>query len=220
MINEIELKCLLPSVFRGMETTKRIRSSQIWEENSFIISKGCKISIQAESGCGKSSLLSFLFGNRRDYEGQILFDGVNIRTFDIKKWCDIRTKGIALLPQEMRLFSELTVMQNINLKNDLTNHKTLDEILTLLDRLGILEKKDSLIKNLSIGQQQRVAFVRTICQPFDFIFLDEPVSHLDEANNKIVAGIVEEEASKQSAGIISTSVGNNLLLNDSQFISL
>lgn len=220
MINSIEIKNLLPEVFKGMEDSARIRTSQIWEVPSFIIERGCKICIQAESGCGKSSLLSYIFGNRRDYIGDILFDGKNIKSFDIQKWCDIRTINIALLPQEMRLFAELTVMQNIQLKNDKTKHKTVDEIRMFLSKLGIEDKKDILIKNLSIGQQQRVALIRTICQPFDFIFLDEPVSHLDESNNKIVADIVEEEAAAQSAGIISTSVGNNLLLHNPKFVML
>ncbi len=65
---------------------------------------------------------------------------------------------------------------------------------------------------LSIGQQQRVAIIRALCQPFDFILLDEPVSHLDTANNQIAAQMIQEHAQKQGAGIISTSVGNSLML--------
>ena len=80
--------------------------------------------------------------------------------------------------------------------------------------LGISDKVNSLVQHLSIGQQQRVAIIRTLCQPCDFIVLDEPVSHLDEANNAIVARLVESEAQRQGAGIIATSVGNNLLLNN------
>lgn len=220
MISDINLKQILPCIFKGMEDTERIRTSQIWEVPSFVFSKGCKICIQAESGCGKSSLLSFIFGNRNDYSGQILFDDTDVRTFNVEKWCDIRTRSIALLPQDMRLFPELTVMQNISIKNDKTGFKTESDILSYLERLGIADKRDSLVGKLSIGQQQRVALIRTLCQPFDFIFLDEPVSHLDEANNRIVAEIVEEEAGRQSAGIVSTSVGNHLLLTSPQFISL
>lgn len=220
MVKEITLKQVLPCVFKGMEDTERIRTSQIWEVPSFAFAKGCRICLQAESGCGKSSLLSFIFGNRGDYSGQILYDGADIRTFGIARWCDIRTSAVALLPQEMRLFPELTVAQNISIKNDRTRHKTPAQITTMLDRLGIADKRDVLVGRLSIGQQQRVAIIRTICQPFDFIFLDEPVSHLDKTNNRIVAQIVEEEAAAQGAGIVSTSVGNHLLLDSPQFVSL
>ena len=203
-----------------MEDTDKIRSSQIWEEQSFVLRRGCRVCIQAESGSGKSSLLSFIFGVRNDYNGEILFDGTDIRTISVGQWCDIRTKTISLLPQDMGLFPELTVAQNIELKNNRTCHKSSGQIKDLLERVGIAEKRDVAVGKLSIGQMQRVALVRAVCQPFDFIFLDEPVSHLDARNNRIVADIVGEEADRQGAGIIATSVGNHLLLDNAQFISL
>lgn len=219
-MNSITIKHLLPDVFKGMEETTQIRESRIWDASSFEFKKGCRICLHAESGGGKSSLLSFIFGNRKDFVGEIFFDDRNIRTLNIAEWCDVRRKNITLLPQEMRLFSELTVIENIRLKNSLTNTKTLDEIEEMLKMLGISNKIDVPVAKLSIGQQQRVAIVRTLCQPFDFIFLDEPVSHLDETNNKIVASLIEKEAEKHDAGIITTSVGNHLLLKDAEFIKL
>lgn len=220
MPKTITIKRLLPAVFAGMEDTERIRSSQIWEEPSFTFSRGCKWCIQAESGSGKSSLLHFLFGLRTDYRGEILFDGTNVRTLSVEQWCDIRTRHIAVLPQDMGLFPELTVTQNIDLKNNRTHHKTADEINRLLERVGLADKRDVAAGRLSIGQMQRAALVRTVCQPFDFLFLDEPVSHLDARNNRIVADIVSEEAERQGAGVVATSVGNHLQLDGAQFICL
>lgn len=219
-LTTITLTDLLPNVFIGMEDTERIRHSQVWEAGRVALQRGCKICVQAESGCGKSSLLSFIYGNRSDYRGRIDFNGQDTHTFGVEQWCDLRIRHLALLPQEMRLFPELTVMQNIELKNSLTHHKTTAEIEELLARFGIAEKRDVRLGLLSIGQQQRVALIRTVCQPFDFVFLDEPVSHLDATNNRIAASIVEEEAAKQGAGIITTSVGQHLLLNDAKFIAL
>jgi ABC-type lipoprotein export system ATPase subunit len=66
---------------------------------------------------------------------------------------------------------------------------------------------------MSIGQQQRVAIIRCLCQPFSFLLLDEPVSHLDEQNNQIVASIIMEQARLQGASIIATSVGNNIKIS-------
>jgi ABC-type cobalamin/Fe3+-siderophores transport system ATPase subunit len=62
--------------------------------------------------------------------------------------------------------------------------------------------------------------VRSLCQPFDFIILDEPVSHLDARNNAIVAGMVRRVADQNGAGIITTSVGNPLLLNGAEHVKL
>ena len=220
MIEQIEIRNLLPCVFTGMEDTERIRSSQIWEEPSFVFHRGCRLCVHAESGNGKSSLLHFIYGSRKDYKGTILFDDADISALSIAQWCDVRTRNIALLPQDMALFPELTVAQNIDLKNNRTHHKTSEQIKELLVRLGIDDKLDVAVGKLSIGQMQRVALVRAVCQPFDFIFLDEPVSHLDARNNKIVADIISEEASSQGAGIISTSVGNHLMLDHAKFVSL
>lgn len=80
----------------------------------------------------------------------------------------------------------------------------------MFEMLGIADKMDSLVARMSIGQQQRVAIIRTLCQPYDFILLDEPVSHLDVTNNAIVAEMVSAEAEAQGAGIITTSVGNDV----------
>ena len=79
---------------------------------------------------------------------------------------------------------------------------------------------DSLASKLSIGQQQRVAIIRTLCQPCDFILLDEPVSHLDDENNRTVARLVIDEAQRQGAGVIATSVGNHLKMEDATIIRL
>lgn len=219
-IENITLRNLLPLVFRGMEDSEAIRQSCVWEAGDLTFHRGCRLCVQAESGSGKSSLLSFIYGNREDYKGEILFDNRDIRTLGVEEWCRMRTENLALLPQEMRLFPELTVMQNIEIKNRRTARKTTREITELLHRLGIAEKADIPAGQLSIGQQQRVAIIRAVCQPFDFIFLDEPVSHLDARNNRIVAELIEEEATRQGAGIITTSVGNPLLLENAQFITL
>lgn len=220
MIQTIEIDRVLPEVFVGMEQTDAIRRSRVWLAERLTFDKGCRVCVRAESGGGKSSLLSFIYGNRRDYRGRILFDGRNVRELGVKEWCDVRMCSLALLPQEMRLFPELTVEENIGLKNSLTGHFTESHIRELLGWLGIEEKFKAKAGKLSIGQQQRVAVVRSLCQPFDFILLDEPVSHLDERNNRLVAEMVAEEASRQGAGVISTSVGNHLLLEGAQFIDL
>ena len=97
----------------------------------------------------------------------------------------------------------------------MTGHISGEQIEEWLHELGIDSRRDYPVGKMSIGQQQRVGLIRAICQPFDFILLDEPVSHLDEENNLKAARIIQEAALKQGAGIISTSVGNPLLLENS-----
>ena len=65
---------------------------------------------------------------------------------------------------------------------------------------------------LSFGQQQRVAFIRSLCQPFDFIFLDEPISHIDDENSAIMSQLFMDDTEKQGAGVIVSSCGKHLEL--------
>ena len=168
--------------------------------------------IEAASGTGKSSLCSYLYGYRNDYQGIINFDETNIKAYSVKQWVDLRKHSLSMLFQDLRIFTELTAIENVQLKNNLTGHKKKKEILSLFEKLGISDKLNVKAGKLSFGQQQRVAFIRAFCQPFDFLFLDEPISHLDDENSRIMGEIIIDEAGKQGAGVIATSIGKHIEL--------
>ena len=214
-MKQIALNNTLPRVFAGHHGIH----SDGWLQD-IGLERGKRYLISAESGTGKSSMCSYIYGYRQDYSGAITFDGQDIRSLTIDQWCEVRQRHIAYLPQDMRLFGELTAMENVELKNRLTQFKSASEIGHLFEALGIADKQNSLASKLSIGQQQRVAIIRTLCQPCDFILLDEPVSHLDEENNRTVAEIIVKEAERQGAGIIATSVGNHLRMEVDQVFNL
>ncbi len=209
MIKEIRFEGMLPEVFQN----ERIPESDVWK-TGLVLERGEHYLIEAASGGGKSSMCSYIFGSRDDYKGKLLFDSRDVREFTISDWQEIRRRNIAYLPQELDLFPELTAWENIQLKNKLTSHLSDAEIENCLEELGIASRRDYPAGRMSIGQQQRVAIIRSICQPFDFTLLDEPVSHLDEDNNRIAAAIIGREAERQGAAIVSTSVGNPLLLDN------
>ena len=214
-MQSITLSDVLPRVFADRSDIR----SQVWRTD-LRLESGKKYLIMAESGGGKSSLCAYIYGYRTDYEGTIRFDNRSIGELSIAEWCNVRRNDIAYLPQELRLFPELTALENVELKNRLSRHKTSEQIAEMFDRLGIADKLNSPVGKLSIGQQQRVAIIRTLCQPCSFFLLDEPVSHLDAANNSIVARMVTEEAERIGAGIIATSVGNNLDINAEEVLRL
>lgn len=207
-MQRIDINDALPAVFAGRDP----QPSEVWQ-CKLTFERGKRYLIVADSGTGKSSLCSYIYGYRRDYSGIIAFDGNDISMLSVPQWCELRKQSLAYLPQEMRLFPELTALENIWLKNQLTHHKTREEIEHLFDVMGISDKLHSPVARLSIGQQQRVAIVRTLCQPADFFILDEPVSHLDAENNKIVAQLFADAAAQMGAAIVVTSVGNHLNLD-------
>jgi ABC-type lipoprotein export system ATPase subunit len=211
----IQLNNTLPRVFAGHDGIH----SDVWLQD-VTLERGKHYLVSAESGTGKSSMCSYIYGYRQDYSGVIAFDGQDIGSLTVAQWCEIRKCHIAYLPQDMRLFGELTAMENVELKNRLTGFKSEQEIKRMFEILGIPDKQDSLAAKLSIGQQQRVAIIRTLCQPCDFILLDEPVSHLDDENNRTVARLITDEAKRQGAGIIATSVGNHLKMDVDKVFNL
>ncbi|GHV17146.1 ABC transporter ATP-binding protein [Bacteroidia bacterium] len=214
-MNRISLRNTLPEAFAD----KPDIGSEVWN-NSIDFEKGKSYLIKAESGLGKSSLCSYIYGYRVDFSGQILFDETEVRNIEKKQWDTIRSKQLSLLFQELRLFPELTAIENIQLKNNLSHHKTDAEIDAMFEQLGIAYRKNQLVGKMSWGQQQRVAVIRSLCQPFDFLFLDEPISHLDDNNAAIIASLVKDEVATQGAGLIVTSIGKDLPMDYSQILSL
>ena len=207
-MNRITLQNALPQVFSGKDHI----DSDVWHKD-VEFEKGHFYLIEAGSGTGKSSLCSYIYGYRNDYQGIIGFDGNNIRNLSVKDWVELRKRSLSMLFQDLRLFTELTAMENVLLKNSLTGFKKKKDIKDLFYELGIGDKMDVEVGKMSFGQQQRVALIRALCQPFDFLFLDEPVSHLHEINANNMARILTEEAMKQGAGVVVTSIGKHLELD-------
>ena len=204
-MDRITLENVVPAVFAG----NKCLTSDVWRQD-IAFDKGRTYLVEAASGTGKSTMCSYIIGYRNDYSGRILFDGEDIRSYGDARWAEIRKRSISLLFQELRLFPELTAWENIAIKNQLTGHKPDAEIRGWFERLGIGDKTDCRLGLMSYGQQQRVAMIRALVQPFDFIVADEPISHLDEDNSCIMADIMHEEAVKQGAGMIVTSIGKHM----------
>ncbi len=207
-MNTITLNYLIPNVFAETDLSQ----SAIWSK-VVSFSKGEAYIIAAESGTGKSSLFDYIYGRRNDYSGTLTVDGNDIANMHSSEKQKIRCEHLSVVFQGFRLFPELTAWENIMLKNKLTNHKTDGEIAQLFEQLGIAEKKDKVLAKLSFGQQQRVAIIRALCQPFDFLMLDEPFSHLDEQNTQIALSLILQEVEKQQAGLMLCTLGNDYNLS-------
>ena len=214
-MNSISLNNTLPNVFLQRTDIQ----SDIWRQQ-VSLEKGQTYLVEASSGTGKSSLCSFIIGYRKDYDGKILFDGKDSREFSTKDWTELRQRHISMLFQELRLFPELTAMENVEIKNSLTGFKGRKEIEGWFEALGIADKVDAPVRLLSFGQQQRVAMIRALVQPFDFLLADEPISHLDETNSQVMADIMMEEAHRQGAGIVITSIGKHMDLPYDKILKL
>lgn len=209
MIERIVLNNVTPEVFVGCPPEGG--PSDVWNKE-LTFERGKSYLIEAASGRGKSSFCSFLYGLRTDYTGNIRLWDCNEKELPTSKddFCAMRRTMIALMFQEHRIFPELTAVENVMLKNQLTDYFTEKEIRERLTELGLGERLDYPCQKLSLGQQQRVAFVRLLAQPADFIMLDEPVSHLDQSNAEIMGRMLKQRQLQEGASVIVTSIGHRL----------
>ena len=158
--------------------------------------------IRGASGRGKSTFLHLLLGIRRNYKGTILFDTENIRTFSSNYWAALRQNTLAMVFQDLRLLDGLTARENLLLKIRLSESSQTTQIETLAQRVGIQEQLDKPCRLLSYGQQQRLALLRALLQPFRILFLAEPFSHLDPTNIENCLGLIRETCQERGAGIL------------------
>jgi len=197
----IKLKNIAPHPLIGAFSP----STDIWGK-AITIEKGSKVLILAPSGSGKTTLVSVLYGLRKDFDGELFFNDESTSVFDIDKWSDIRSNSIAVVFQDLQLLADLTAMENILLKNQLTNQFSRAKIEEMANQLGILNKLNSKCNNLSRGEKQRVAIIRALCMPFKFIILDEPFSHLDEINTQKAIALINKIVASNKAGLIMVNL--------------
>ena len=205
---EISLNNIVPDFLEKEKTD----NSAVWKKK-ISFKEGQKTEIIAPSGSGKTSLIHFLYGMRKDYSGELLFEKKNIKGFTAPELADIRATQISIVFQDLRLFEDFSVFQNIEIKRSLAPYHSTSLINEMAERLGIKNKLSQNAGTCSYGEQQRIAIIRALQQPFDFIILDEPFSHLDEENSKKAMKLIEEEAEKRGAAIILADLQPNPFFN-------
>lgn len=197
------MEIILHNVKPRYMSESEVAGSDIYLRSEVRFEQGRKYMVCAKSGHGKSSLLNFIYGTNRQYDGEVV-----VGNYVPQLQPDLRISLLSYTFQDLCLFPQLTALENVQLKNCLTDFKTTDEIERMLDALLPAGKKNQQVATLSLGQRQRVAIVRALCQPFAFLLLDEPFSHLDSQTAAAAADLIKEEVERQKAGLIVTALDN------------
>jgi len=191
------------------------RESEIWlQEIQWTAAE--QIFLQAPSGTGKTTLLHILYGLRNDYEGQVRWGSGVIRTMDPEQLASLRQKEISVIFQDLRLFPTLTTWENLEIKRMLTNTISQEEVRSWMDRLGIADRTEQAAATLSYGEQQRVAILRALLQPFSWLLMDEPFSHLDAHNTQLASKLIQEVVTRNQGAFLLLDLDDNRHFNYTQ----
>ncbi|MCH2224065.1 MAG: ATP-binding cassette domain-containing protein [Crocinitomicaceae bacterium] len=201
---KITLNHIIPKPLASIQHGK----DSIWG-NHIELEPGKRIMLNASSGKGKSTFTTTTVGLRRDYKGTLLYDEQDIKHFGPDEWTKIRTSQISVVFQDLQLFPKLSVQENLHLKNSITNTFSEKELKEMLAQLEIDHKWEDPCGLLSMGQQQRVAIIRALSQPYQWLIMDEPFSHLDVDNTQRCLKLIHKRTVSQNAGFVLTSLGDD-----------
>jgi len=193
--------------------------SGIWNTTA-TLDEGAHVFVQAPSGTGKTTLVHILYGLRRDYTGEVLWDGSTLTGLDTEKLADMRATSISVIFQDMRLFPELTAWENIDIKRRLTGTVSEAQAHEWIALLGLADKEKSLAATLSYGEQQRIAIIRSLVQPFRWLLMDEPFSHLDHNNTRKAIDLISAVVQQHKAGMILADLDENTFFPYTQTLYL
>lgn len=171
----------MEEILKVNNVCKRYEDITVFENMNLTVKRGEVVVIVGPSGCGKSTFLRCLNALENIQDGEILLDGEKVDAAS-KNIGNIREKA-GMVFQSYDLFPHLTVLQNLMLapvKVKKRDKKEVEkEALALLERVGLLTKKDSFPRQLSGGQKQRVAIVRALIMHPEILLLDEITAALD-----------------------------------------
>lgn len=163
------------------------------DHTSVQIERGKFTAIVGRSGSGKSTLLHLIGGLDRPDSGKVIIENSDIFSLKDDKLAQFRRKKIGFIFQDYNLVPSLNVWENVVLPLGLDNRKvSCAEVEDILDKIGLLDKKNRLPSALSGGQKQRVAIARALVSKPAIILADEPTGNLDSQTELEVMGTLKQ----------------------------
>jgi putative ABC transport system permease protein len=174
--------------------TKRYDEKIIFENLNVQFNKTNTINgIIGKSGSGKTTLFNILFGLDNDYEGIYTIDKQDVKSFDLKKWDEMRRNEIHIVFQDFKLIENFTVLENLILTLNCKEIEALDA----LGKLDILSLKNTKVKNISGGEKQRLAIARALIKNPKILLLDEPTGNLDDVHAAMIMKTIQSLRNEQ-----------------------
>src|SRR5579872_101730 len=189
------------------QVSKRIETAthtvEILKGIDFEVERGQFVAIMGASGSGKSTLLGLLAGLDAPTSGQILLDGADITGLEEDDLALLRGRKVGFVFQSYQLIPTLTAEENVLLPLDLAGERDgRGRAVELLDRVGLLDRRDHYPVQLSGGEQQRVALARAFVMRPPILMADEPTGNLDSKNGRLVLDLLLQLNQREKATLV------------------
>ncbi len=182
---------------------------------SLNVANGEFVIITGRSGSGKTTLLNLIAGLARPTAGQVLLDDVEVWKLPDDQQALMRNHKIGFIFQFPSLIPSLNVLENVLLPTILGDKQDKDSAhdraVKLLEEVGLADKLDSLPRQLSAGQQQRVVIARALINQPELLLADEPTSNLDEQTEAEVMTLLKEMFSKKGITVLLVTHTDELI---------
>lgn len=187
------------------------KDSYVFKNINYEFEQGKMYAIKGKSGSGKTTLLSLITGLEKCTEGNVLYDGKNLRKMNLDTY---RNTDIGIVFQSYNLLPSLTAIENIMLSMDISKVKVKnkrEKALELMKSVGLSEEHaNRKILKLSGGEQQRIAIARSLSYNPKIIIADEPTGNLDKDTENEILKIFENLAKKENKCIIIVTHSQNV----------
>lgn len=185
----------------------------IIKDLSLDLERGKKCVIVGKSGSGKSTLLNIIGGLDSVTKGTVLVNGQDVSRMNEKQVTEFRKKVLGLVFQFHYLLKDFTAVENIFLPSYMAGvpkKEAMEKALSLLDEVGLSDRKDHLPSQLSGGERQRVAVARSLVNDPDLILADEPTGNLDPENAVLIGDMLFSLSEKYGKTLVLVTHDMNL----------
>lgn len=194
----------------GKQFKGRLHAVYAVRDVSLQIKENETVMIKGRSGAGKSTLLSLICGLIKPTEGSIRIGDNMINELNNRALSDLLLNRIGIIFQNFNLLPTYNVYENIEVALEpkgIEPEKMKSKIMELLDRFGLSDKTSLLPSELSIGQQQKVAIIRTIAKEPSILFADEPTGSVDDVTAGEILNYISYLKNEKKATVIIASHG-------------
>ena len=178
------------------------------------IEEGVLAALRGPSGSGKSTLLNLIAGLDYPSSGKVIFNNIVVNNLNNSELAIYRNKNISIIFQFFNLLNDLTVYENIALPliiRGVNKKQILEKVLPLMEKIGLMNRKDFKTGILSGGESQRVAIARSLVTEPKLILADEPTGNLDKSNTDMILDLLINSCKSTNSTLLMVTHDMDLL---------